>query len=47
MSLMPPLRFGVVDVGIYRSAYPVLENHRFLRRLQLKVEFFIMYEILI
>ncbi len=35
-SLSPPLRFGMVNPGVYRGAYPVLPNFRFLYQLQLK-----------
>eukprot|EP01033_Poteriospumella_lacustris_P016007 gene16007-11454_t len=35
-SLSPPLRFGMVNPGIYRGAYPVLPNFRFLYQLKLK-----------
>lgn len=35
-SLSPPLRFGMISPGIYRGAYPVLPNFRFLYQLQLK-----------
>ena len=33
--LVPPLRFSLVEEGIYRGAYPSLTNYRFLKRLQL------------
>jgi tyrosine-protein phosphatase OCA6 len=33
--LHPPLRFGCVQQGVYRSAYPILRNFRFLSRLKL------------
>lgn len=35
-SLSPPLRFGTVTPGIYRGAYPVIPNYRFLLQLKLK-----------
>lgn len=35
-SLSPPLRFGMINPGIYRGAYPVLPNFRFLHQLRLK-----------
>lgn len=35
-SLIPPYRFCMIDVGIYRGAYPTLPNFRFLSRLQLR-----------
>lgn len=35
-KLSPPHRFAMVNPGIYRGAYPVLPNFRFLSRLQLK-----------
>ena len=34
--LVPPLRFALVEEGIYRGAYPSLINLRFLQRLQLR-----------
>lgn len=34
--LVPPLRFALVDEGIFRGAYPSLVNQRFLSRLQLR-----------
>mmetsp|Transcript_6948 Transcript_6948/g.21133 ORF Transcript_6948/g.21133 Transcript_6948/m.21133 type:complete len:283 (+) Transcript_6948:157-1005(+) len=34
--LIPPLRFQVVEEGLYRGAFPSLKNYRFLRRLKLK-----------
>ncbi|KAL1511211.1 hypothetical protein AB1Y20_006025 [Prymnesium parvum] len=34
--LIPPLRFALVEEGIYRGAYPSLVNLRFLQRLQLR-----------
>ena len=34
--LVPPLRFSLVEEGIYRGAYPSLINLRFLARLGLK-----------
>ena len=36
MELVPPFRFGTVEDGVYRGAYPVLRNFNFLRRLQLR-----------
>lgn len=33
--LSPPLRYACVQQGVYRSAYPVLRNFRFLSRLKL------------
>lgn len=35
-KLYPPLRFGAVEEGVFRGAYPTLRNLRFLRRLQLR-----------
>lgn len=32
----PPLRFGIVNMDIYRGAYPTLRNFRFLRKLRLR-----------
>jgi tyrosine-protein phosphatase OCA6 len=32
----PPLRFGMVEDGIFRSGHPTLLNHRYLRRLKLR-----------
>ena len=34
--LLPPLRFAIVEEGVYRGAYPSLVNLRFLQRLQLR-----------
>ena len=34
--LVPPLRFGLVEEGVYRGAYPSLINLRFLTRLGIK-----------
>ncbi|KAK4538483.1 hypothetical protein CDCA_CDCA18G4508 [Cyanidium caldarium] len=34
--LVPPFRFGIVEEGLYRGAYPTLKNFRFLRRLHLR-----------
>ena len=34
--LVPPLRFSLVEEGVYRGAYPSLINLRFLRRLGLR-----------
>lgn len=34
--LTPPFRFGYVNPGLSRGAYPTLRNFRFLSRLQLK-----------
>lgn len=31
-----PLRFSTVEIGLYRGAYPVIKNFRFLRCLQIK-----------
>jgi len=36
MDLVAPFRFGLVEHGLYRGAYPTLKNYRFLRRLGLK-----------
>jgi hypothetical protein len=36
VSLIPPVRFGHVNPGVTRGAYPTLRNFRFLSRLQLK-----------
>lgn len=35
-SVIPPFRFGVVQSGIYRGAYPKPHNFHFLKRLGLK-----------
>ncbi len=35
-SLYPPLRFAMINPGIYRGSYPTLPNFRYLSRLQLK-----------
>ena len=35
-TLMPPFRYGVINPGLHRGAYPTLRNFRFLSRLQLK-----------
>lgn len=35
-ELTPPLRYGIVNPGLYRGSYPTLRNFRFLSRLQLK-----------
>ena len=35
-ELCPPLRWGIVEKGIARGAYPVLRNFRFLSRTRLK-----------
>lgn len=35
-SLLPPLRFALVQEHLYRGAYPTLPNFRFLRRLNLQ-----------
>ncbi len=35
-ELVPPNRYAMVDQGIYRGAYPVIPNFRYLSRLQLK-----------
>ncbi|CAM9274729.1 unnamed protein product [Pylaiella littoralis] len=32
----PPLRFGVVEADVFRSAQPTLKNYRFLSRLKLR-----------
>jgi tyrosine-protein phosphatase OCA6 len=34
--LVPPLRFSLVEEGVYRGAYPSLINLRFLHRLGLR-----------
>ena len=36
MELVPPFRFGTVEDGVYRGAFPVLRNFNFLRRLKLR-----------
>ena len=36
-NLIPPLRFGMVNDGIYRGGYPTLPNFSFLRRLRLNI----------
>lgn len=35
-ELSPPFRYGIVEKGIARGAYPVLRNFRFLSRTRLK-----------
>ena len=35
-KLVPPFRFSVVEVGVYRGAYPTLKNFAFLKILGLK-----------
>jgi tyrosine-protein phosphatase OCA6 len=35
-ELVAPLRFAVIERGLYRSAYPTLRNFDFLRTLELK-----------
>lgn len=35
-DLVPPMRYGTVNPGIHRGAYPTLRNFRFLSRLQTK-----------
>ncbi|KMS94373.1 hypothetical protein BVRB_022060, partial [Beta vulgaris subsp. vulgaris] len=34
--VIPPLRFALVEKGVYRSGYPNLGNQQFLERLQLR-----------
>jgi len=34
--VIPPLRFNMVEEGLYRGAYPTLRSLRFLRRLKLR-----------
>jgi len=34
--LCPPVNFAMVDVGVYRSGYPSVENLPFLKKLRLK-----------
>lgn len=36
-TVSPPLRFGLINPGVYRGAYPVLSNFRFLHSLNLKM----------
>ena len=36
VSLVPPIRFGHVNPGVTRGAYPTLRNFRHLSRFQLK-----------
>lgn len=35
-SVNPPLNFAMVSPGIYRSGYPKVENHSFLKLLKLQ-----------
>jgi len=35
-KLIPPFRFGIVEEGLFRGAYPTDRNCRFLRRLKLR-----------
>ena len=35
-KVVPPLRFGIVEVGVYRGAYPTLFNFPFLKTLSLR-----------
>lgn len=32
-QLILPFRFGIVESGLFRGAYPTSKNHRFLKRL--------------
>jgi tyrosine-protein phosphatase OCA6 len=36
MKYTTPLRFSAIEIDLYRGAYPVLRNFRFLRCLQIK-----------
>lgn len=35
-ALIPPFRFNIVELLVYRGSYPTLKNFRFLKRLKLK-----------
>eukprot|EP01059_Diplonema_ambulator_P022819 TRINITY_DN38160_c0_g1_i1.p1 TRINITY_DN38160_c0_g1~~TRINITY_DN38160_c0_g1_i1.p1 ORF type:complete len:338 (+),score=58.07 TRINITY_DN38160_c0_g1_i1:58-1071(+) len=35
--VIPPLRFTLVEAGVYRGGYPVLFNYRFMKRLKLRM----------
>uniref|UniRef100_A0A7S0DWD3 Tyrosine specific protein phosphatases domain-containing protein n=1 Tax=Hanusia phi TaxID=3032 RepID=A0A7S0DWD3_9CRYP len=35
-KVVPPFRFAIVEVGVYRGAYPTLKNFPFLKSLNLK-----------
>ncbi|EKX33252.1 hypothetical protein GUITHDRAFT_81644 [Guillardia theta CCMP2712] len=35
-KVVPPFRFAIVEVGVYRGAYPTLKNFAFLKSLHLK-----------
>ena len=35
-KVVPPFRFAIVEVGVYRGAYPTLKNFAFLKSLNLK-----------
>eukprot|EP01095_Lingulamoeba_sp_RSL-Kostka_P000459 TRINITY_DN10738_c0_g1_i1.p1 TRINITY_DN10738_c0_g1~~TRINITY_DN10738_c0_g1_i1.p1 ORF type:complete len:101 (-),score=19.36 TRINITY_DN10738_c0_g1_i1:28-330(-) len=35
-TIIPPFRYSVVEVGLYRGAFPTERNYRFLKRLRLK-----------
>lgn len=36
VHLIPPSNFGVVDVGIFRSGFPISDNFPFLESLNLR-----------
>ncbi|KAJ9471725.1 putative tyrosine-protein phosphatase OCA1, partial [Diplonema papillatum] len=35
-NVIPPLRFALVEAGVYRGGHPVLFNYRFMKRLKLR-----------
>ena len=35
-AVIPPLNFAMVSPGVYRSGYPNVDNHSFLKTLRLK-----------
>lgn len=34
-KIVPPFRFGIVEAGVYRGAYPTLKNFPYLKTLEL------------
>lgn len=36
INYTPPLRFSIVNTDVYRGAYPILRNFRFLRKLRIR-----------
>jgi tyrosine-protein phosphatase OCA6 len=36
IKIVPPLRFGFVEVGVCRGAYPTMRNFPFLKTLSLR-----------